>query len=539
MSATGLFSFRDHLWGERAAARSAVQAVEAGDLATVGEELAANRGHRDFAFFFASEVTPRELGDALATVSGESVNAPLAEEIDTHWYELLLTDLAGTLGLATFGVEHRELPESWASDFSLAITTPTELYDTTEGVSNEEGAWRERQDAANRSNLLLLLSRGYWSPEFLKTITRDFYDLDQRESDRAWPNADPSAEIGYAPAPNGVYLTDGILALTAALTANPEASEWAFTEFMPGNTEIAGTDYSVGNFTHFLLFEHDFEESTDTGTLGMTAALTALSSAIDSTAFLSEAEPGVDAEASGNEMQLREDVATLNALVQDLTADRECTWNPLDYGHCLVIAAKAVWQWIMQWGHVVLEILSFTTFAPFPFSVIGIAAATSNAIWYVIDSDYTSAGLSLAAAVPGLAFTKIAKAVKAGKSQERVAANSDEIARAAAVSRDARLYEKGRMGPSATVKNQVLEAAPRTKTGDLIDPNTGLEISPAGNYDFGHKPGYEWRCIKAMALREGWTIGQLREFVNNPDLYQIEDRSSNRSHEFEAKTCAI
>lgn len=540
VSATGLFAFRDHLWGERAAARSAFQALEAGDLLTVGDELAANRGQRDFAYFFASEVTPREIGDALATVAGESRTEPLDGWVDTHWYELLLTDLAGTLGLATFGREDRALPDTWASDFSLAMTEPTVLYGTDDGESDEDAEWREQQDTANRSNLLLLLSRGYWSTDFLKTITRDFYNLDQRKANQAWPIADPSAQIGFAPAPNGVYLTDGILALTAALTANPVASQWAFTKFIPGSTEIAGTDYSVGKFTHFLLFEHKFEESLETGTLGMTAALTALSSAIDSAAYLTEAEPGADVVPSDQEVQLREDVATLNALVQDLTADRECTWNPLDYGHCLAIAAQAVWQWIMQWGHVVLELLTFTTFAPFPFSIIGVAAATSNATWYAIESDYASAGLSLAAAVPGLAFTTIAKAVKAGKTAEKAAANSDEIARAAALSRDAAPYVAGRMNPSMAVKNQVLDAAPKTKAGYFIDPNTGQPVPPVkGSYHVGHKPGFEWRCIESMAKRKGWTMGQLREFVNNPDLYQIEDPSSNMSRRFEAETCAI
>ena len=54
-----------------------------------------------------------------------------------------------------------------------------------------------------------------------------------------------------------------------------------------------------------------------------------------------------------------------------------------------------------------------------------------HATWYAIDGDYVAAGLSLAAAVPGLAFGKIAKGVKAGAAAEKAAADAGKVAKVA------------------------------------------------------------------------------------------------------------
>ncbi|MBF4766629.1 hypothetical protein ISU10_02465 [Nocardioides agariphilus] len=406
-------------------------------MVALDERLAANRGGTDFAYFFASAVTPRDLGDALATVAGRSEDVPLKTGIDPHAYELTLTDLAGTLALATHGARDRTLPETWTSDFVLATTTPTELYGAHDGFFDRDGKKRERQDRANRANLLLLLSRGYWSPKFLQVVTKEYFDFDRKEGDDAWPVADPDDDVGYAPAPNGAYLTDGVLALTAALTANSVASKWAFTEFQPGRVEIDGSDYEIGRFTHFLLFEHRFPEGSGDESIGMTAALTALSSAIDSTISSEAATQPLPYDAASKDFGPTHDSLILLALARDMAQDSGCSLNPLHYGHCVIAAAKAVWGWVRHWGHLVLNILTLATFAPPPFSAIGVTAAASNATWYAIEGDYGMAGLSLAAALPGLAFSKIAKgsatakgaatAAKAG----RAAAKTDEVAKAA------------------------------------------------------------------------------------------------------------
>lgn len=66
--------------------------------------------------------------------------------------------------------------------------------------------------------------------------------------------------------------------------------------------------------------------------------------------------------------------------------------------------------------------------------------------------------------------------------------------------------------------------------GQFIDPNTLQPIE--GKYDLGHKPGHEFRKEKARAQRESLSQKEFNDRMNNPDLYQIESPSSNRSHKF-------
>src|SRR5690606_11465143 len=95
------------------------------------------------------------------------------------------------------------------------------------------------------------------------------------------------------------------------------------------------------------------------------------------------------------------------------------------------------------------------------------------------EGDYGNAGLSLAAAVPGLAFSKIAKSATAGKDAAtaakagKVAGNSDEIAKAAKEFRAGAPVAALRVSPSSVTKTKIRDAAPKTKDGDFIDPNTG------------------------------------------------------------------
>ena len=531
-------------WRSRIEAWAAVRSLKSGDLAALDKRLAENRGNPDFAYFFTSKATPRDLGDALATVAGTDKDEPLKPRVNSHEYELALTDLAGTLALATHGIGDRALPDSWTADFVVATTNPVALYGEHDGFFDKDGKRREKQDKANRSNLLLLLSRGYWSSEFLQSVTKSYYDFDRKEGDDAWPDADPDDDVGYAPAPNGVYLTDGVLALTAALTANPAASEWAFTEFQPDTVKIDDSDYSIGKFTHFLMFEHRFPASDD-DTIGTTATLTALSSAVDSASWAAGPAAEASAQDAANGVGPMHDVVVLQSLAHDLADKSDCGWNPLDYDHCVTDAAKTVWRWVQRWGHLVLDILTVaTSFAPPPFNVAALGSGALNATWYAIEGDYGMAGLSLAAAVPGLAFTKIAKSATAGKDAAtaakagKAAGNSDEIAKAAKEIRAGAPVAAQRVNPSAATKAQIRDAAPKTKDGDFIEPNTGQIVPREGPFHYGHKPGHEWRCIKAKAARLGWTDQELNDYVNNPDLYQIEDPASNMSHKYEAKVCA-
>lgn len=83
------------------------------------------------------------------------------------------------------------------------------------------------------------------------------------------------------------------------------------------------------------------------------------------------------------------------------------------------------------------------------------------------------------------------------------------------------------------VRAEVESRALRNEEGQFLDANTGLPIE--GNYDLGHKAGHEFRTEQAKAEKEGLTQEQFNDRMNNPDLYQIESPSSNRSHKFEAK----
>ncbi|WP_100415358.1 GH-E family nuclease [Mumia flava] len=547
-ASTQLPFIKDPLDEVRADAQAAIKALDAGDLVALEAQLAANRGQADFAYYFTSETTPRALGDALSTAAGESDDTPLREDVDAHAYALTLADLAGTLGLATFGTGDRALAAAWTDDFITATTTPEELYgDESDGADVSEQV-RSNQDVANKQNLLLLLSRGYWSTEFLQAVTDAYwlYDLDQ--GDDAWSGTSLE-DAKYAPAPSGQYLTDGILALTAALTANAEASAWAFTDFQPGTEEIDGSNYAIGRFTHYLMFEHRFPGSSDGEGAGRTATLTALSSAIEATDGAADADD-TSTSASRASAGPVHDVLVLQNLAKDLSEENGCSWNPLDYWHCAVAVAESVWRWIQDWGHLTLDILAGATFAPPPFTAVGVAAAVTNATWYAIDGDYVAAGLSLAAAVPGLAFTKIATGVKAGVTAEKAAAEADDIAEVATTIRAAVGPENTmakvvtadslRVRPNvwATTKSQVRAEAKKTAEGDFIDPNTGKVIPSYGKFDYGHKPGYEWRCTKMKALSLGWTQQELNNYFNDPSHYQIEDRASNRSHLYESDTCA-
>lgn len=81
-------------------------------------------------------------------------------------------------------------------------------------------------------------------------------------------------------------------------------------------------------------------------------------------------------------------------------------------------------------------------------------------------------------------------------------------------------------------REQIEQRQPRNSEGQMVDPNTGQPLRP-GEVDVGHKPGNEWRKRKADHEASGSTRQEVIETENNPDLYQLEDRSNNRSRRFE------
>ena len=83
----------------------------------------------------------------------------------------------------------------------------------------------------------------------------------------------------------------------------------------------------------------------------------------------------------------------------------------------------------------------------------------------------------------------------------------------------------------AHVREEVERRAAKNENGQFLDANTGKPIE--GQYDLGHVPGHEHRREVQKAEEEGLTQDEFNDRMNNPDLYQIEDPSENRSHAHE------
>jgi hypothetical protein len=399
----------------------AVQALRDGDLETLGNYLAAYRGDQTFAYYFALNTGPRSLGDALGAVATEFDGTEFDADFDHESYAFLIPDLAGVLSLAVGGTGEHALPATWADDFVTATTYPANLDAEDEPADDTA---RAAQDEANKQNLLLLLANGRWPTTFLKTVTVAYTEFDEAKGKGAWPGPQGGGGL-YAPTPSGVYLTDGIVALTAALTANPEASAWAFTDFQPGTKKIAGSDYEVGNFTHYLLFQHTYPKGADGTDLGVTVAMTALASAAGETA-------AADSTADEPDPRPLHDAEALTAFANDIkeAKSRSCSWRVYD---CVATAAKAiahlaawVWERVSNWGHLALDAVATVAFVGgaiasatgvgasvgVPLMFLGVAAETANAGWYAVEGDYLMAGVSLASVVPGMWFTKLANAMR-------------------------------------------------------------------------------------------------------------------------------
>jgi len=83
-------------------------------------------------------------------------------------------------------------------------------------------------------------------------------------------------------------------------------------------------------------------------------------------------------------------------------------------------------------------------------------------------------------------------------------------------------------------KEEIRKNAPKTKSGNYIDPNTGKPIEK-GQEVFGHKTGQEWSKYKKDPANKDKTRKEVISDQNDPKKYQIEDKKSNASHKFEEK----
>lgn len=401
----------------RADAAVALRALQGGDLSTLSEVLADRRADPAFAYFFTALASPQQLGDVLGTVAAAD-GIGLSDDVDPTAYDEVLTDLADTLSLATQdnGGEFA-LPATWAENFATYMTKPAEL--SGENVDAD----RAEQDQANRQNLLLLLSRGRWGTQFLMTVTRAFWEWEHDPSADGdpWPGVPAFFVPGdgpvphFAPAPNGVYITDGMVALAAALTSSPEAAGWAFVDFQPGtdNVSIDGDDHQMGKFAHYLFFERTDSGVANPDEAGSTALTTALLSAVK---------------------------ATGGSYVEDSVGPRADAYILEDYQAALAEEAErrgSVWyrqvgrtvltlgQFLQDHGHSILDVIS-------ALPVAGAPADVANGVWFAVEGDWSAAGLSTAGMVPlfGDAVVVAVKANKAVKLIKRGVGATERIAAA-------------------------------------------------------------------------------------------------------------
>ena len=152
----------------------------------------------------------------------EQGNTRYKAGVEAHAYDLALTDLAGTLGLATFGTGDRALPAEWTDDFITATTTPEALhYDEVNSPGDSLTFVTTKMWPTNRISFCSCRAATGQRDSSKPSPTPTGSTTTTRATTRG--PAQRSRMRSTPPLPTGQYLTDGILALTAALTANPEA----------------------------------------------------------------------------------------------------------------------------------------------------------------------------------------------------------------------------------------------------------------------------------------------------------------------------
>lgn len=208
-------------------------------------------------------------------------------------------------------------------------------------------------------------------------------------------------------------------------------------------------------------------------------------------------------------------------------------------------------------GHGALDIAGFIP-------GVGEAADLTNAAWYAAEGKTGQATLAAAAAVPFVGWgAGAAKVGKWGDEALGLGKGADEAAAIAqgASKRSGYRPTRRRVKLRAGTKRSVIEAAPRTPGGDFVcqgsgkivpadrtpdgalvrvDPETGkadpngMTVPRKDSFDFGHRTGNEWKHYKVEAEAGGYSRERVISDQQRPDIYEIQDRSYNRSHQGEA-----
>jgi RHS repeat-associated protein len=151
---------------------------------------------------------------------------------------------------------------------------------------------------------------------------------------------------------------------------------------------------------------------------------------------------------------------------------------------------------------------------------------TSGANWAALGADGASilVPMSVGAGAAVRAGVKTVKTADKVNDVKKVVTKADDVADAM----------KNRVKLQKGTKEAVKDAAPKTKDGRFIDPNTGKPIEK-GQEVYSHKTGKEWSKYKKDPANQGKTRKEVIKDQNDPNIYQIEDKKSYASHKYEEK----
>ncbi|HWF08934.1 MAG TPA: DUF4157 domain-containing protein [Bryobacteraceae bacterium] len=89
-----------------------------------------------------------------------------------------------------------------------------------------------------------------------------------------------------------------------------------------------------------------------------------------------------------------------------------------------------------------------------------------------------------------------------------------------------------RKPPAAETQAQILARAGRTTDGRLRDANTGRALND-GEAVWGHSPWYQFKEMRDMAEKLGWTQEEFDRFFDDPAKWQVEYGPTNSSRVFD------
>jgi hypothetical protein len=89
-----------------------------------------------------------------------------------------------------------------------------------------------------------------------------------------------------------------------------------------------------------------------------------------------------------------------------------------------------------------------------------------------------------------------------------------------------------RKPPDAETQRQILAMAGRTTDGRLRDTNTGRALND-GEAVWGHAPDFQFKTMRDMAEKAGWTQEQFDAFFRDPKKWQIEYGPTNSGRTFD------